>query len=67
MSTPITRAAHGSTRCVSCGKKFETTPNRAITVLECEEFGWGMSPSGHTYRRLTSIRVGRRWHTEVAS
>lgn len=64
MTAPLTRAAHGSTRCVGCGKRFDMTPGVEVTVVEGEEQGWSHVDSAGQFRRsLTPARTARRWHT----
>lgn len=67
MSTPapLTRTAHGSTRCVGCSKKFTDTPDMPTTATEVTQYGWsGVDSAGQFRRSLTPHTVTRLWHTE---
>lgn len=60
MSAPLTKAAHGSTRCVGCGKQFAMTPGVETVDVEGEEQNrnrYGGFSGPYSARTVT-----RRWH-----
>lgn len=61
MSEPrLTTAAHGSTRCVGCGKQFAMTPGVATVEREAEE--QNRNRYGGMSGPYSATKVLRRWH-----
>ena len=61
MITPLTSAAHGSTRCVGCGKQFVMTPGVSTVDVEGEE--QNRNRYGGFSGPYSARKVVRRWHS----
>lgn len=62
MNPPLTKAKHGSTRCVECSKKFSETPDvPTIDIVGEERDAPGRNSVGFVHRHTTHP-VTRRWH-----